>query len=449
MTEENPSQDTVAEQSVLGAMLVSRDVISDITDLLEGGDFYQPRHELIYRTILDVYNAGAPVDALTVNDALTKAGDIKMAGGAMYLHELARDVLSPSAGAYYAEIVANAATRRRLLQAGRKIQDLATGGGDVDEIVEASRREVDMTSRATGSAVLSFGETIDAMLGSLDEDINHMPTPWEAVNNIIGGLRPGALYVVGARPSVGKSVVALNLAQCLTEHGSVAFSSLEMSNNDVQIRAVSSDLHLDVGRLIERNLTPGDWTKIRDRRAQWEHVPLFVDDRSGVTITDIKRFARSVNRRKPLAGLIVDYLQLMAQPHGDKRPRHEFVADMSRQLKILAMDMQIPVIALSQLNRASESRQDKMPMLSDLRESGAVEQDADVVILLHREIMGDQRNDMSMLVAKNRHGATGLAQLTFWGHYSKCMDVGQTPRQPKPSEAPALVGASSISGKGF
>jgi replicative DNA helicase len=320
------------------------------------------------------------------------------------------------------------ATRRRLLMAGRKIQDLAGSGGDVDELVEASRREVDQTSRATGSAVLSFGETIDTMLGTLDDEINHRPTPWQALNNVIGGLRPGALYVVGARPSVGKSVVALNLAQGLAQHGSVAFSSLEMSNNDVQIRAVSSDLNLDVSRLIERNLTPGDWAKIRERRASWQDVPLFVDDRSGVTITDIKRFARSVNRRKPLAGVVVDYLQLMAQPHGDKRPRHEFVADMSRQLKIMAMDMQIPVIALSQLNRASESRNDKMPQLSDLRESGAVEQDADVVILLHREIMGDLRNDLSMLVAKNRHGATGLAEMAFWGHYSRVLDKGITPQ---------------------
>jgi len=255
------------------------------------------------------------------------------------------------------------------------------------------------------------------------------------VNDLIGGLRPGALYVVAARPSVGKSVVALNLAQELTKHGSVAFSSLEMSNNDVQIRAVSADLNLNVSKLIERNLDAGDWAKIRDRRATWANVPLFVDDRSGVSITDIKRFARSVNRRKPLAGIVVDYLQLMTQPHGDKRPRHEFVADMSRQLKVLAMDMQVPVIALSQLNRASEARQDKMPMLSDLRESGAVEQDADVVILLHREIMGETRDDMSMLVAKNRHGATGLAELTFWGHYSKCLDKGVIPRQIQPEHA--------------
>ena len=425
---EPQTHDAVAEQSVLGAMLISRDAIADIADILDGGDFYQPAHDLIYRTILDVNSAGSPVDAITINDALSKMGEIGRAGGPIYTHELARLVPSASSGTYYAEIVAHAATRRRLLSAGRKIQELAGSGGDVDELVEASRREVDMTSRATGTAVLSFGETIDTMLGTLDEEINHRPTPWAALNQVIGGLRPGALYVVGARPSVGKSVIALNLAQGLACHGGVAFSSLEMSNNDVQIRAVSADLNMDVSRLIERSLTPGDWAKIRDRRASWSNVPLFVDDRSGVTITDIKRFARSVNRRKPLAGVVVDYLQLMAQPHGDKRPRHEFVADMSRQLKIMAMDMQVPVIALSQLNRASEQRQDKMPQISDLRESGAVEQDADVVILLHREIMGEKRDELSMLVAKNRHGATGLAELSFWGHYSRALDRGVTPQ---------------------
>lgn len=424
---ETTNHDAVAEQSVLGSMLISPDAFSDITEILDGGDFYQPAHETIYRTIVAVHAAGRPVDPITVNDALTKDGEIARIGGSTYLHELAALVPSASAGAYYAEIVANAATRRRLLRAGKTIQELAGTGGDVDELVEASRREVDQTSRASGSVVQSFGETIDTMLGALDSPVNHHPTPWDALNRIIGGLRPGGLYVVGARPSVGKSVIALNLAQGLTAHGSVAFSSLEMSNNDVQIRAVSADLNIDVGRLIERNLTPGDWGKIRTRRAAWDSVPLFVDDRSGVTLTDIKRFARSVNRRKPLAGVVVDYLQLMTQPPGDKRPRHEFVADMSRQLKVLAMDMQIPVIALSQLNRASASRDDKMPQISDLRESGAVEQDADVVILLHREIMGDKTGDLSMLVAKNRHGATGLAELQFWGCYSKALDAGMMP----------------------
>lgn len=422
------THDVVAEQSVLGAMLMSRDSIADITDILDGGDFYQPAHETIYRTIVDLNGKGSPVDPITVNDALTKMGEIARAGGPTYLHEIAGMVPSVSAGAYYAQIVADAATRRRLLSAGRKIQDLASNGGDIDELVEASRREVDLTSRATGSVVQSFGETIDTMLGALDAPVNHNPTPWAALNRIIGGLRPGALYVVAARPSVGKSVIALNLAKGLTAYGSVAFASLEMSNSDVQIRAVSADLNIDVGRLLERELTASDWAKIRDRRATWQDVPLFVDDNSGASLTDIKRFARSVNRRKPLAGVVIDYLQLMSQAPGDKRPRHEFVADMSRQLKIMAMDMQVPVIALSQLNRGSTQREDKMPQISDMRESGAIEQDADVVLLLHREIMGDSRNDLSVLVAKNRHGATGLAELAFWGHYSKALDPGVTPQ---------------------
>jgi replicative DNA helicase len=428
MSESMPTQDVMAEQSVLGAMMLSREAITDVSESLTGPDFYRPAHETIFRTILALQTAGQPVDVITVGDALARDGEVDRIGGHSYLHELTQACPTPSTAGFYAEIVAKHALRRRLSTAGQKIRDMAAQPGDEAELVELARKVVDSTSKATTSTVQSFGETIDVMLGSLDEAPNHVPTPWAAVNAIIGGLRPGGLYVVGARPSVGKSVVALQLAKALTAHGSVAFSSLEMSETDVQIRAVSADLRIDLKRLIERDLLVSDWEKIRARRATWQNVPLFVDDRSGVTITDIKRFARSVNRRQPLAGLVVDYLQLMAQPSGDKRPRHEFVADMSRQLKILAMDMEIPVVALSQLNRGSTQRADNMPQISDLRESGAVEQDADVVILLHREIMGDTARDMSMLVAKNRHGSTGLASMDFWGHYSMALDKGASLR---------------------
>lgn len=425
MNETAPPQDITAEQSTLGAMMLSREAITDASEIVAGPDFYRPAHETIFRTIISLHAKGEPVDAVTVSDALTREGELAKVGGPAYLHELIHAVPTASAAGYYAEIVAKAAMRRRLAAAGLKIRDMANLPGDEQELVELARKEVDQTSKAaSASTVRSFGETIDSMLGELDEKPDYVPTPWTALNNIIGGLRPGALVVVGARPSVGKSVIALQLAKALTAKGSVAFSSLEMSETDVQMRAVSADLRIDLRRLIERDLTPGDWEKIRTRRAAWQNVPLFVDDRSGVTITDIKRFARSVNRRQPLAGLVVDYLQLMSQPAGDKRPRHEFVADMSRQLKILAMDMKIPVVALSQLNRGSTQRDDQMPKISDLRESGAVEQDADVVILLHREIMGDKRGDLSMLVAKNRNGSTNVAQLDFWGHYSMALDKG-------------------------
>lgn len=419
-----PVHDVLAEQSVLGAMLLSRDAVLEVSEVLTGPDFYRPAHETIFRTILATHGAGKPVDAVTVTDALMSEGEIHRVGGPTYLHELISTVPTAAAAGHYADIVGRLAVRRRLVAAGQKIAQMAANGGDEGELVELARREVDSTSKATTTTVQSFGETIDVMLGQLDEKPNHVPTPWMAVNEIIGGLRPGGLYVVGARPAVGKSVVALQMAKALTASGSVAFCSLEMSEADVQMRAVSADLKINLRRLIERDLTTNDWAKIRDRRAAWEHVPLFVNDNSGATMTDVKRFARSVNRRRALAGIVVDYLQLMSAPPGDKRPRHEVVADCSRQLKILAMDMGVPVIALSQLNRSGEGRQEKEPKLTDLRESGSIEQDADVVILLHREIMGEQRGDLKMLVAKNRHGSTNVAELEFYGHYSMAVDKG-------------------------
>ncbi|WP_284984257.1 replicative DNA helicase [Arthrobacter sp. efr-133-TYG-118] len=418
-----PPQDVSAERATLGAMLLSRDAIGDISDILTGTDFYQPRHETIYDTILKLHAGGQAVDVLTVGDAITRAGELPMLGGnTAYLHELPMECPSPTSGEYYAGIVARAAVRRRLITAAASIQDMARRGGDEDDMVEQARKAVDDTSRATADKVESFGETIDAMLDTLDEAPNHVPTPWRDLNAIIGGLRPGGLYIVAARPSVGKSVAALQLAKSLTAHGSVAFVSLEMSNADVQMRAVAADLHIDLKRLMDRQLLDEDWTKIRARRANWQTVPLYVDDNSGVTITDIKRFARSVNRRQPLAGIVVDYLQLLAAPTGDKRNRQEFVADMSRQLKILAMQMNVPVIALSQLNRGA-AQTDRMPTISDLRESGAIEQDADVVILLHREIIGDKRGDLTMIVGKNRNGRTDVADMQFFGHYSSIYDA--------------------------
>lgn len=218
------------------------------------------------------------------------------------------------------------------------------------------------------------------------------------------------------------SVVAMQMAQALLKAGSVAFVSLEMSVNDLTSRLISNELKIDMGRIVRHDLTPTDWKRISEWMPKRRHVPLAINDNSGSTIADIRAFARNVNRRKPLAGVVVDYLQLMSAPVGDRRPRHEFVSEMSRQLKILAMDLHVPVIALSQLNRSSESREDKRPGLSDLRESGSIEQDADVVILLHREIMGDKKNDISFAVAKNRHGATGMAHMQFAGHYSEVRD---------------------------
>jgi replicative DNA helicase len=215
------------------------------------------------------------------------------------------------------------------------------------------------------------------------------------------------------------SVVGVQLAQALSQHGSVAFFSLEMSQSDVNKRILSNTRKISMSHLMNpKQLTPADWEKIADWTANYRQ-PIAVAKSQSIDLTGIKRFTRNVHRREPLAGVVVDYLQLMAQAPADKRSRQDFVADMSRNLKLLAMDMNVPVIMLSQLNRQSEQRENKAPMLSDLRESGAIEQDSDVVILLHRQISGPGSEDLKMLVAKNRHGAANPAQFTFRGHYSE------------------------------
>lgn len=425
-----------AERSVLGGMLLDATVIEDITDVITGRDFYRPVHETIFDTITGMHRARQPVDAITVADTL--GGDLDRVGGPAYLHQLIQFVPTAANAGFYAQIVAEAGTKRRLRSAGMQVQELAEKPGDAAPLVEDARRIIDEVSTRTGGKTVFLGETMDQALGSLLHAPEQIPTPWESVNDILGGLRPGCLYVIGARPSVGKSVVGLQLARALTRRGSVAFASLEMSRDDIWSRVISTDLRIDLARVMNRALTAADWKAVDGSRPHWATVPLAISDTAEVSLTDIRRLARSTHRRYRLAGVVVDYLQLMSPARGDKRPRHEFVADVSRQLKLLAMEMHVPVIALSQLNRASEQRLDKMPQLSDLRESGAVEQDADVVILLHREIMGDARNELSLLVAKNRHGRTDTARLQFWGHYSMVLDDGVLPRSEAAYQSTAM-----------
>lgn len=411
-----------AERSVLGAILLDEQMIDEVTDLVTGRDFYQPRHELIFDTITRMNRDRQSVDAITVADAL--GSELHKHGGPAYLHELIQTVPTAVNAGYYAQIVAEVGAKRRLRQAGAHIQGLATRDAEAASLVEDARKIVDQVSGGSRERTLFLGETVVEALKNLQSRPQYAPTPWPSLNDILSGLHPGGLYVVGARPGVGKSVIALQLAVELTKRGSVAFASLEMSRNELWARFISSDLRINLGRIMERRLGQADWDQINNARERWSRMPLAIRDKSGLTVTDIRRFARSTHRRRHLAGVVVDYLQLMVPPRGDKRARHEFVADVSRQLKLLAMEMHVPVIALSQLNRASEQRMDKQPQLSDLRESGAVEQDADVVILLHRELTEETRNDLKVLVAKNRHGRTGVVELQFAGHYSTALEPG-------------------------
>ena len=416
---EHVDEITTAELAVIGSAILSGGRIMEELDF-NPADFRHPALEFAYRTIDQMRRDGNPIDALTVTEAL-KSAEIPI--DPMLTLKAQEATPSPATGPHYAAIVTEHATRRRLADVGRKVTTLAETPGDVDAIVEESRRILDNAAKTTRTEPVQFvWETIADTVDRFADGATYTPTPWPSLNELIGGLRPGALYTIGARPGVGKSVVGVMLATELAKHGGVAMLSLEMSQDDVNKRILAHHQHVPMNRLMDPDtLTPGDYQRI----AEWSstyRAPLAVSKSTQVTITEIRRFARNVHRRAPLAGVVVDYLQLMAQAPSDKRARHEFVADMSRQLKLLAMDMSVPVVMLSQLNRQSESREDKMPRISDLRESGAVEQDSDVVILLHRDITGPHADQLKMAVAKNRHGRVGTKEFTFWGHYSEIRD---------------------------
>jgi len=400
-----------AETAIIGIAMHEPTIVDDVA--LTEPDFQDARLGHLWDLMLRLRAESAPTDPATL---VARLGTLAVRIEPAWIAELYGAAPVEALAEHYARIVAERATLRRLRKAAGTIVQLVDADTPAAELVEIARAEIDATSVTTahtGYVADDIDETIDA----LSEDPRITPTPWADLNHLLGGWRPGALYVVGARPGVGKSLIALGAAVGLAQHGHVAFNSLEMGRREVHERLLASVGEVDLGRLSRRRLTEEDWSRIARHRAQIQALPLSIDDRTSVTTTDVKSHARTVSRRGHLAGVVVDYLQLMSTPRGDKRPRHEVVAEMSRALKVLAKDLEVPVIALSQLNRASEARSDRRPTLADLRESGALEQDSDVVLLLHVE--ENDPSTMHVAVAKNRQGATGAVQLTRRGHYAR------------------------------
>jgi replicative DNA helicase len=418
-----PPHDLLAEQSALGAVMLSPKAVNAVLELVRPEDFYIPKHETILTAVGALVRRGEPTDVIAVTDELTKSGELTRAGGAEYLHTLTGLVPTAANAGFYANVVAEKSDLRRMVDAGTRIVQMGYASeGDVSDLADRARREVDQIGVRRSAEVGFTSEEIFEVIDSLGNVPVQVETPWRSLNDAIGGLRPGKLYVVGARPAAGKSVVALQLATVLAARGAVAFSTLEMPRQEQQLRLIAQGAGVPFAALSgAAPLTPF----LRERVAVWRaqaSLRIAFDDRSSVGVQDVRSFARSVQRKHPLAGVVVDYLQLMS---GDSRlPRHEQVADMSRSLKVLARELDVPVIALSQLNRNSEGRADKRPQLADLRESGAIEQDADCVILLHRDLSGSAQADdrFEMLVAKNRQGPVKIADARWDGPYVRVVD---------------------------
>ena len=379
--------DDVAEQSVLGGMLLSKDAIADVVESLRASDFYKPAHETIYEAILSLYGHGSPADAITVADELKKRGELTRVGGAAYLHTLIASVPTAANAQYYAEIVKEHAIMRRLIEAGTKIAQLGYANEtEVDALVDQAQAEIyAVTDGNAKEDYVSFSEALEATMREIDANSNRpdgvygVPTDFIELDELTGGLHGGQMIVIAARPGVGKSTLALDIARsaAIHHHMATVFFSLEMSRTELAMRILSAEGKISMGRLKKGDLDTEGWTNLATLQGRIDSAPLFIDDSPNMTLMEIRAKCRRLKQRNDLKLVVLDYLQLMSS--GKKvESRQQEVSEFSRSLKLLAKELDVPVIALSQLNRGSEQRTDKRPMVSDLRESGSIEQDADM-----------------------------------------------------------------------
>lgn len=428
------------ERAVLGIAMESRDAITDMPLTVE--DFADLRHGALWDLITRMDRDGRPTTPVAIAQALPEIpDDLRRGIDGPWLFECWQAHPITAAGHHYARIVADQAARRRLsaaLDRGRQLLETTENPATIADLI---RGELDTTD-TTNHTARFIGHTLDGTIDAFDQATTAVPTPWPDLNHKITGWAPGRLYVIGARPGVGKSIVGLQAALGLAHHGPVAFHSLEMTTDEVNARAIAQIGEVALGRLEGRSdtadpLTERDWNHIAQARATLDNLPLSIDDNPAAGLPEIRAHARRLTRHGKVAGIVVDYLQLMATPRGDKRSRYEIVGEFSRGLKLAAKEFDCPVIALSQLNRGSENRPDKRPTLADLRESGAIEQDSSVVLLLH--VDDDRPDELDMAVAKNRHGVRGPVSLTRQGHYARLVPRQWRPRIAPPPAYPAYA----------
>ncbi|MFZ2501566.1 MAG: replicative DNA helicase [Nocardioides sp.] len=431
-----PPQDMAAEQAVLGSMMLSKDMIAEVTEAIRGGDFYRPIHEEIHNAIIDLYGRGEPADPITVASELQRRGELQRIGGAGYLHTLVANVPIAANAGYYAEIIREKAVLRRLVEAGTRIVQLGYAGeGQVDDVVDEAQAEVyQVTERRASEDYAPLSDIMESVLDEIDAIQNReaglygVPTGFVDLDDLTNGLHAGQMIIIAARPAMGKSTLALDLCRAASIHNnltSVIFS-LEMNRSEITMRLLSAEAKVALNHIRNGNLSDDDWQRLARKMAEVSSAPFFIDDSPNMTMMEIRSKARRLKQRHDLKLIVIDYMQLMSS--GKKvESRQLEVSEFSRQIKLLAKELEVPIIALSQLNRGPEQRADKRPMMADLRESGSLEQDADMVILLHRddayEKESNRPGEADLIVAKHRNGPTRDITVAFQGHYSRFVDM--------------------------
>ncbi|MBC7725177.1 MAG: replicative DNA helicase [Burkholderiaceae bacterium] len=434
--ERTPPHDLLAEQSAIGGMLLSKDAVADVIEAVRSVDFYMPKHEIIFDAILSLYSHGEPTDVIAVTDELLKTGELTRAGGADYLHTLTGLVPTAANAGFYSTIVAEKAVLRRLVEAGTRIVQMGYASeGEVVDLVNNAQAEIyGVTGGVTAEDFIPLTIAVETAIGEIeaasgrDGTMTGVPTGFSELDDLTNGLHGGQLIIIAARPALGKSTLALDFARAASiKHDMPSiFFSLEMGRSEIAMRLLSAEASVPLQNMRKGTVDSRDWTTIAATRGRINDAPLYIDDSPNMTLVEIRAKCRRLKQKVGLKLVIIDYLQLMTS---GKRveSRQQEVSEFSRALKLLAKELQVPVIALSQLNRGPEQRTDKMPAISDLRESGSLEQDADMVILLHRESAYEKDNpragEADLIVAKHRNGPTRTVTVAFQGHFSRFTDM--------------------------
>jgi replicative DNA helicase len=426
-----------AEESVLGAIMLSAEAANLVMDKLGPDDFYVPAHQAIFEAIINLYNANQPIDALTVSDVLHRKGELDRIGGAGYLSDVMDAVPTASNIEYYAGIVEEHGLRRRLIQAGGVLGDLAVlTDEDISVVLDQAEQTVlHIAERRVGEGLVPMSPLLHGALETIEEmeargsELTGLPTGFRDLDKKLGGLQPANLVVVASRPSMGKSTLVSNIATNVAiGGGTVAIFSLEMSREEIVQRLLCSTGRVDSMKMRTGQLGPQLWQKVVHAASKMYQIPVYIDDSPQLTVTDIRAKSRRLRRAQGLSLIIIDYLQLMQGTARENRQQE--IAEISRSLKNLARELDVPILAVSQLNRSLESREDKRPRLGDLRESGAIEQDADIVMFIYRHEYyhpeaQDTKGLAEVIVAKHRSGSTGMVQMTFLPEFTLFSDLGR------------------------
>ncbi len=433
-----PPQNIDAEESIISAILLDRNALIEIVDLLEPEDFYKKAHQEIFKAAVKLFSDNEPVDLVTLANKMKESGKLEEVGGATFLAQIVDTVPMAVNASHYAKIVKDKAILRVLIEKSSHITEKCFDDrGDVDEIIDFAETSIfKVSEKKTVKAFTTIKKLVNENFNTLEERQNSdsqftgVPTGFSKLDEITSGLQPSDLIILAARPSMGKTAFALNIARNVAVDANVpvAVFSLEMANDQLSMRLLTSEARVNSARLKgEGFLNPDDWNRLTDSAEVLSNAPIFIDDSGYITAMEIRAKTRRLKMEHNLGLIIIDYLQLMkgSSSGGDRRDLE--IAEISRSLKMLAKELQIPVIALSQLNRMLEQRNNKRPMLSDLRESGALEQDADIVAFIYRDEVYNKEDENNkgtaeIILAKHRNGEVGTVHLTFMGQFTRFED---------------------------